>query len=178
MFRHGYRSDFPRHELGTEEIEQARSKDQHQKDARQDTTNDSSRIQQSNLSIGQRILVKNEGRRSKFDTMFEPFEYVIESLERNGVTAVNSEGMRRRRHVNDIKPIPDECHIRVPGKTSNYWVAHNYKTLQPTGNQVERPPQQPHILPQQQESPQATPPMSQRPTRERRAPPKLADYKR
>lgn len=92
LFRHGYHSDFPRQELNEKEIAQARQKDQHQRDARQNETNSSSRVQLPNFTIGQRVLLRNHQKKGKLDPLYEPYEFDIENLERNGLIAVNRHG--------------------------------------------------------------------------------------
>ena len=172
MFRHGYKTEFPRQELQEEDVQQARRRDQQQKDQRQEVANSSCRIQAPELVIGQRVLVKNERRRTKFDPLFEPCEYTVVSKERNGVIVRNEEGATRRRHVNEVKPIPDKCVIQKKKKSIRFWVPVEQARQQP-GQVQEGIAHAPPVQPQQHtvHTTSAT-----KPGREKRPPPKLADY--
>ena len=174
MFRHGYRSDLPRKERNEEEISDAKEKDQAQKDVRQQNTNSSPRIQQPMIELGQRVLLKNHQRKAKFDPLFEPQEYVVESLERNGVVAVSESGVRRRRHVNDVKVIPNHCKIATTMTIPNYWISScQPNTAAPTATP---PPLPPATLPHHQPAAINQRPTSNKPTRDRRPPARHAEY--
>ena len=174
MFRHGYRSDLPRKERNEEEISDAKEKDQAQKDVRQQNTNSSPRIQQPMIELGQRVLLKNHQRKAKFDPLFEPQEYVVESLERNGVVAVSESGVRRRRHVNDVKVIPNHCKIATTMTIPNYWISScQPNTAAPTATP---PPPPPAPQPHHQPAAINQRPTSNRPTRDRRPPARHAEY--
>ena len=186
MFRHGYKTDFPRQELREEDLESAKCHDQLQKDQRQDKVNSSCRFQKPKLAIGQRVLIKNEKKRSKFDPMFETTEYMITNLERNGAILKSEQGITRRHHVNDIKPIPEACITKKPVK-SNLWLPNkgtNFQHHEPEIQQMmeENNAQQHHSPtsstqmasePSELDLPTTT---STRPIREKRPPIKLADY--
>jgi len=129
MFRHGYKTDFPRQELREKDLESAKCHDQQQKDQRQDKINSSCRIQKPKLAIGQRVLIKNEKKRSKFEPVFETTEYIVTNLEKNGAILKSEQGVTRRRHVNDIKPIPEACIIKKPVKT-NLWLPNKETNFQ------------------------------------------------
>ena len=131
MFRHGYKGDFPRREVSETEMEAARQHDQRQKEERQQKVNSSVRHRESLLVPGQRVLIANEKRRSKFDPLYEPHEYVVINCANNDVIAEREDGVRRRRHINDVKPIPSSYSFSPPRRKVHLWSQSTAASPQP-----------------------------------------------
>ena len=106
LFRHGYAKDFPRlNGIVEEEVEAALEDDFRKRQARDKIKN--SGRKEPNLEVGEKVLVKDQTRKSKFDPIFLEEPRTIMDLEPGGgVICQTEDGNTQRRHVDDVRPAP------------------------------------------------------------------------
>ena len=104
LFRHGYRSDFPRTTVTDSEVEEAVEKDRQQKHDRTQKTNSSPKRSATLFQVGDKVLLREYPRGKKFDPVYSTEPAEIISIEQKGVKVVDSSGKVKRRHKDDIKP--------------------------------------------------------------------------
>ena len=77
-----------------------------EKKNRCDEINASVKRKENNFEIGQWVYIRNRNRRSKFQPLFLEEPWIIESLDKVGVTIRNPQLTKTKvRHIDDIKPI-------------------------------------------------------------------------
>lgn len=106
MFRDGYRSTFPRVSASTEQIIEAQMRDTKQKEERESKINASKFRKETQISVGDIVILRNLDKKKKFDPHFTLEKYnVIEKSKNNTVIKVmrESDGMIFSRHPDDIK---------------------------------------------------------------------------
>ena len=101
---HGrYKTDFPYHVLTDPQVHDAWIKDIAQKDTQTAKINSSPCCKGFQVRIGDKVLLKNEKGLSKFDPIYEPTPYTINSLDGKGVHVTHPDGTIHCRHKDDIK---------------------------------------------------------------------------
>ena len=106
FFRDGYRTTFPRIQASNEKIEQAKARDQKLKIERSESVNSSKYRKQTEIKIGDTVILRDFNRKSKFDPIFPQVFYKIINISKdNSVVTVRREcdGQVLRRHPDDIK---------------------------------------------------------------------------
>ena len=106
MFRDGMRSQFPRKALSSNDVEAAKLRDLHQKEAKEADVNDSIFRKRTAFSVGERVLVRNSTKKSKFEPEF--LQDVFRVMEFDEVTkklVLQREGYTEKiiRHPDDVK---------------------------------------------------------------------------
>ena len=84
--------DFPYCVLNDQQVQDARIKDIAQKDTRTAKNKSSPSRQGFQVRIGDKVLLKNEKRHSKFDPIYEPTPYTINSLDGKRVYVTHPDG--------------------------------------------------------------------------------------
>ena len=104
LFRHGYRSEFPRNRpLDENQVTAARELDIKRKIEIQEVTNKSVKRKKTEVKIGDQVLLKDLTRRSKFDPIYHRKPYTVREVTNKGVTVTGPEGQCFRRHKDDLK---------------------------------------------------------------------------
>ena len=104
LFRHGYRSDFPKTAGNAEEVQVAGEHDKRQKQDRKAKVNSSSKRIPMKVKAGDKVLLKAYPKGSKFQPVFSEEVYEVVQIEEKGVIVKDSKGGQKRRHKDDIKP--------------------------------------------------------------------------
>ena len=110
MFRDGYRSTFPRVSATTEQVLKAQRRDKKQKEERESKINASKFRKETQINVGDIVILRNLNKKKKFDPHFTLEKYkVLEKSKDNTVIKVirESDGMILRRHPDDIKVLRD-----------------------------------------------------------------------
>ena len=117
LFRDGYKSSFPRKAVSEDDIQKARKRDKEAKIQRDATINASKYHHDSNICIGDSVLIRNHERKSKFDPLFPLVLYEVIQKEGKTVTVRRGkDGKIFKRHPNDVKVTswrPKEQHTLV-----------------------------------------------------------------
>ena len=92
-------------QLNEEEIWKAFLKDKESKKTREERINSSKYKRHSNIKKGDRVLVRNYKRTSKFQPIFIPDPYTVTSVDGVKIT-VEREGKSLKRHPDDMKILP------------------------------------------------------------------------
>ena len=102
LLRHGYHSGMPRvKETGDKEVEAALEEDSIKRQDRCDKENQT-RIRE-NPAIGDKVMVRNQAKASKFSPSFGPEWCKVVEVENTGVTCQGESGKLQRRHMDDVK---------------------------------------------------------------------------
>ena len=122
LFRDSIAGVFPKKSIPDSDVETARNYDKLQKCDKQDTINSSKYKKTSNITVGDPVLVRNYRRRSKFQPIFAPEQYVVTGISDYGrklkIERV-SDGQELIRHPDDLKvhevpSEPDQPEIITP----------------------------------------------------------------
>ena len=114
LFRCDYQSDFPSTQRKLDgQMDAARNNDLQQKKARKEKTNDSVRRKAMNVNLGDKVLIRDMARRSKFDPMYFPEVFHVIELVEKGVIVMGRNGSIKRRHKDDIKMNYQRSNVRV-----------------------------------------------------------------
>ena len=108
LFRDGYRNTFPRISVSPEDIQKAKNRDRELKEKRETKVNASKYRKQTKINVGDRVLVRNFTRKSKFEPLFPQVIFEVIDISRNNtVVTVKREGDDRlfRRHPDDVKVV-------------------------------------------------------------------------
>ena len=105
LFRHGYIGAFPnRREADENSFNDAIVRMKEEKSERCNDINRSIKRKGSQLEIGQWVYVKNN-RRNKFEPKYFKDPWIIEQMNKTGVTLRNQQLTKRKiRHKDDVKP--------------------------------------------------------------------------
>ena len=156
LLRHGYADGFPKTmALEDADVDMARTRDMEARTER-DTVENRTRSEAA-LKVGDKVMARNESKKTKFDPSFGPEWMEVTSLEKGGITCQSSQGVRRRRHLDDIKVSKGKVQAPEPEETPSQ-SPKAAEALQP-----ERGGDEPMVVPR-------------RSGRERRTNPKYADY--
>ena len=113
MFRNGYRTEFPNHDLSDECVLAAFNQDQAQKLERSQAINTSKHRLSSTLNIGDQVYMRNR-RTSKFQPIFGPEKYTIINIGNGGATIQNNhDGTIFERHLDDLKNAPPSMDTEI-----------------------------------------------------------------
>ena len=107
LFRHGYGSEMPRVRIPQEdEIQKAQVEDQETRRERDEVEN---RTRTKVTAVkGDWVLTRNMNRRSKFDPIFGPELMQVLQTDSGGVICEDQYGRRQRRHMEDVKIVPED----------------------------------------------------------------------
>ena len=81
MYRDGIRTNFPRATVTEEDVKNAKSLDLEKKLCNQEKVNSSKYRKRGNFMVGDRVMVRNFKKTSKFDPLFEKDPYVITNID-------------------------------------------------------------------------------------------------
>ena len=113
LFRDAPNSVFPGVTVSAEQIAAARERDREAKVQRQMEVNDSKYKKKSDVKEGDWVLIRNFSKTSKFDPIFQTEPCKVTEIS-DGWVVVEREGIRYRRHRDDIKVVPDYQLISHP----------------------------------------------------------------
>lgn len=98
-----------------------------EKKNRCDEINASVKRKENNFEIGQWVYIRNRNRRSKFQPLFLEEPWIIESLDKVGVTIRNPQLTKTKvRHIDDVKPY---FSIKEQFKTTEKNIPDTYFTI-------------------------------------------------
>ena len=123
MFRHGYRTTLPRVNVDPQQVDEARVRDQHQKQERELNVNASKFRKENVITIGDTVIIRNFNKKRKFDPDFtkDMFNVIDKSKDGTVITiARESDGKIFRRHPNDIKVIHNPHHMKAERTLTEY----------------------------------------------------------
>jgi hypothetical protein len=104
MFRDGLRSTFPRRTVTDDLVAQSRQRDLKLKMKNEEEVNSSKYRQASSFRVGDRVLVRNYKKSSKFDPLFLPEPFVVTVIDGNSnKITIQAKGQILDRHPDDIK---------------------------------------------------------------------------
>ena len=114
FFRDPPQSTFPRRSISEQQITEARARDAHIKHARQEKINDGKYRQQSDFRVGEKVLIRNYEKTSKYDPLFQYEPRIITDIQHGGrcLTLLRqSDGQTLKRHPDDVKRLnqPTRC---------------------------------------------------------------------
>ena len=126
LFRDSLSGSFPRKSVTEDMIQSARQHDAKQKLEYQNSANQSKYKKQSQVSVGDQVLVRNYKKRSKFDPIFLPEPFVITEIRDQGrklELEKIDDGKVLYRHPDDIKKtvISDRHSETSNENTSDPW---------------------------------------------------------
>ena len=107
MFRNPPQSCFPRRDVLEQHIHDARVRDAEIKNDRQEKINSGKYRHQSTFQVGDKVLIRNFNKTSKYDPLFQTSPLVITDVQNNGrcLTLQRlSDGKVYQRHPDDVKP--------------------------------------------------------------------------
>ena len=106
MFRDGMKNKFPRVKVSEEQVKIARERDMQIKQERGDAINASKYRKESDFQNGDRVVLRNHYKKSKFDPYFDPDTCLVVNVSTDGrVVTVErlNDGKIFKRHPDDIK---------------------------------------------------------------------------
>ena len=103
LFRHGYHAEFPKKESNDFLVEEAMQQDREQKRSRTDNTNLSSKRCPMKVKVGDKVLLKQYPKPSKFEPGYGREVATVVQIEERGVVVKERDGKTKRRHKDDIK---------------------------------------------------------------------------
>ena len=109
LFHDGMKSVFPRQHISSTQMRNARDRDRQQKLCNQEQVNSSKFRQESQMKIGDTVLVRNYKRTSKFQPFFNPEQYRVENVKKGRVfirQQNDKSGNCMIRHADDLKKVP------------------------------------------------------------------------
>ena len=115
MFRDGMKNKFPRVKVSEEQVKIARERDMQIKQERGDAINASKYRKESDFQNGDRVVLRNHYKKSKFDPYFDPDTCLVVNVSTDGrVVTVErlNDGKIFKRHPDDIK-------LQVPNYQEN-----------------------------------------------------------
>ena len=169
MFRSGFKKDFPRQTPCDEDIQTALEKDRESRQEKSLTINSSNHRMASQISVGDKVIVRNMVR-NKFDPIFGPDIHVVVEIRGNGTTLHRlSDDMLLRRHLDDVKPVEyfvthdDSCWLdaTTPVPLNDIQLQQLQQQLQQQPMQQQQQPQQQMQQQQQPQQPQQQPQQQQ-----------------
>lgn len=107
LLRDGRRGTFPTVTTNDVEIQTARAGDRRAKQIRQDEINVSKFRQNTNIHIGDNVLIRNFNKSRKFDPIFSPESYEVTEIiprKHSVIVTRKTDGKKLTRHLDDIKP--------------------------------------------------------------------------
>lgn len=113
LFRDPPNSAFPRVLVDDQQVKDARKRDWEAKVERQLEVNNSKYKKRSEFETGDWVLIRNFTKRSKFDPHFQPEPCRVTEVS-GGWVALERAGTRYRRHLDDIKALPDYQPVSHP----------------------------------------------------------------
>ena len=113
LFRDPPNSAFPRVLVDDQQVKAARKRDWEAKVERQLEVNNSKYKKRSEFKTGDWVLIRNFTKRSKFDPHFQPEPCRVTEVS-GGWVALERAGTRYRRHLDDIKALPDYQPVSHP----------------------------------------------------------------
>ena len=173
LFRHGYHAEFPKKESNDFQVEEAMQQDREQKRSRTDNTNLSSKRSPMKVKVGDKVLLKQYPKPSKFEPGYGREVATVVQIEERGVVVKERDGKTKRRHKDDIKlfheaPLPQWEENDVPHESPAYNTAATAVGTEEIGAGA-----------QQETAAQGDmvdAPTSSRPQRSRNLPARLKDY--
>ena len=177
VFRHGYKKDFPRQEVSDKELNIAREQDVSNKMTRSNIINQSNHRAHADLNIGDSVYIKNSTRKSKFQPMYGPEKCEVIESHSGGVVAMTGNGVKARRHLDEVKKIPGEQQHQSTQEVQKIPSGKQHQNTQEANSEDENAgyPQDTEEAPYTHEQPhQETVP--RRSLRERRPNPKYQDF--
>ena len=106
MFRSTMSGTFPQRVITDDDIEASRRYDKQQKYEKEEQVNSSKYKKQSDISVGDKVLVRNYRRRSKFQPLFNPEQYIVIGISDYGRKLEIerlADGQTLIRHPDDLK---------------------------------------------------------------------------
>ena len=103
LFRHGYRSDFPRRESTDVQAEEAMQQDVGQKRTRTEDANSSTKRRPMKVKVGDKVLLKQYPKPRKFEPVYGKEVATVVMVEERGVVVEDANGTTKRRHKDDVK---------------------------------------------------------------------------
>ena len=105
LFRDGMKNDMPRISASEKDISEAIKRDEESKKINEEQVNSSKFRKDSNLKVGDTVLVRNFKRQIKFDPVFMDIPYQIISIDdkHNKIQLRNKDSILIR-HPDDVKP--------------------------------------------------------------------------
>ena len=117
---------FPSKAVSDAEVERARAYDQSQKESRQELINSSKYKKSSGITPGDFVIIRNYNRRSKYQPLFNPEQYIVidtADFGRKLVVKRISDGQVLVRHPDDVKlfKLPSPPENRRIYSTPDWW---------------------------------------------------------
>lgn len=105
LFRDGMCNSFPRRDISYLQVQEARGRDIKRKAERDSSINSSKYRQDTNLAVGDYVLLRNHQKTKKFEPIFlpEPFQ-VINTSKDGRVITIQKDNQTFKRHPDDLKP--------------------------------------------------------------------------
>ena len=155
---------FPPRSISDENVEASRRFDKQQKAEKEEQVNTSKYKKKADLLVGDHVLVRNYRRRSKFQPLFNPEQYIVSGISDYGRKLEIerlADGQTLLRHPDDLKRfyLPSQpASEKIP--TTSPWEILNQQSDQEwysgTPEHIETPAL-PHNEEQQPEAPQLVP---------------------
>ena len=95
LFRHGYHAEFPKRESNDCQVEEAMQQDREQKRSRTDDTNSSSKRCPMKVKVGDKVLLKQYPKPSKFEPGYGREVATVVQIEERGVVVKESNGQTK-----------------------------------------------------------------------------------
>ena len=141
LFRDGVRSGFPRAAFSEEEIKESQARDHKLKQQNQQKTNNSKYRKEVKFLPGDKVLIRNYKKTSKFEPTFLPEPFIITQYEpTSGKCIVENEEGVLVRHSDDLKPChhqtnhQDKVNLEADGNRDNDFVWAEYEDFTETEN--------------------------------------------
>lgn len=112
MFRDGQKYCFPRKAISESQVKDARNRDHAQKQERQISFNAAKYTHPASLNIGDKVLLRNYKKKSKFDCTFIPGDYYVIGTSDDGRQVLVESDLDKklfRRHPDDLKKFEESA---------------------------------------------------------------------
>ena len=104
LFRDGYRTEFPsKKPVSQTRVKEAQKKDKKRRTEIQEKVNKSIKRKEDKLKVGDKVLLKNLKRGSKFEPKYLPRLFEVIKVKQKGVVVRGKSGKEYRRHKDDVK---------------------------------------------------------------------------
>ena len=104
LLRYGYKSGFPAIQNKSDyQVEQGRTRDKQHKGLETKSTNESKKQKAMSIEIGDKVLIRDFVRKSKFAPAYIPEVFHAMELDDKGVVVMGRNVDIRRRHTDDVK---------------------------------------------------------------------------
>ena len=126
MCRNTFSNTFPSKAISDSEVELSKAHDHHLKEKREQAVNSSKYKKPSDIKIGDFVILKNFNRKSKFDPIFLPDQYMVTDATDHGrklVVKRTSDNQLLIRHPDDVKP------FQLSTASTNIESNHSYPDL-------------------------------------------------